>query len=295
MKLPRILDWLRRRLPPHSSQPSALGTGPTLGSSVSTALTDGETTWSERVDLVSLAQQVLQSNGHMAASDGTSVTHDESGYALKPTLVELQPLQDGRVRSVTIIHVYHPQLPPEGVFEYQHAAAATLEKSIVAGFEQWLRFDFPAFLDAVREIPKACHSWQLSIPPKDGLPEIRRRAILSPVAHFLERPQAAHDETHSFCPCCLLTRTYEAFRPLIEADGFYGIRLYAALSADGTAQADCRINGQDWEQGAAALRDYAASWTRTGGYEFRKQYVILQEDPNPRSLASQALRPPGGA
>src|SRR5206468_4947721 len=63
-------------------------------------------------------------------------------------------------------------------------------------------------------------------------------------------------DAHPFCPCCLLTRSLEAFRELIEDDGFYGLRLYAMRDEQGIPQADCRVNGDDWEKGAQALRDY---------------------------------------
>ena len=42
----------------------------------------------------------------------------------------------------------------------------------------------------------------------------------------------------------------------------------------GKAQADCRVNGSDWEKGAEALRHYVATWPEAG-FEMRKQYVVL--------------------
>jgi hypothetical protein len=66
-----------------------------------------------------------------------------------------------------------------------------------------------------------------------------------------------------------------AFQALLETDDFYGIRFYAMRDADGNPQADCRVNGEDWEPGAAALREYVAKWPERG-FEFRKQYVVLQ-------------------
>ena len=107
--------------------------------------------------------------------------------------------------------------------------------------------------------------------------------------HFVERPPSKAETTregdqrkpedtseeHPFCPCCLLTKSFEAFRELIEGNGFYGLRLFAARDAEGELQADCRVNGDDWDKGAQALREYARTWPEAG-YEFRKQYVVLQ-------------------
>jgi hypothetical protein len=62
---------------------------------------------------------------------------------------------------------------------------------------------------------------------------------------------------------------------LIEGDAFYGLRLFALRDEDGNPGADCRVNGDDWEKGAQAFHAYASTWP-SAGYEFRKQYVVLQ-------------------
>jgi hypothetical protein len=71
-----------------------------------------------------------------------------------------------------------------------------------------------------------------------------------------------------------LTKSFEAFKELMEGSGFYGLRLFAAHDQNGVPQADCRVNGEDWEKGAEALRSYVTTWPGTA-YEFRKQYVVL--------------------
>jgi hypothetical protein len=43
-------------------------------------------------------------------------------------------------------------------------------------------------------------------------------------------------------------------------------------------QADCRVNGEDWSAGAEALRAYVTRWPDRG-FEFRKQYVVIQSPP----------------
>ena len=47
--------------------------------------------------------------------------------------------------------------------------------------------------------------------------------------------QREHEEAeeHPFCPCCLLTGSFEAFRELIEGNGFHGLRLFAARDVVG--------------------------------------------------------------
>jgi hypothetical protein len=101
--------------------------------------------------------------------------------------------------------------------------------------------------------------------------------LFGPVAHQAAR-EATEEEEHPFCPCCLFTNTWDAYKPQIESDGVYGLRLYAARDTQGEVQADCRVNGQDWPAGAEALRAYVAQWPDRG-FEFRKQYVVIQSPP----------------
>ena len=67
-------------------------------------------------------------------------------------------------------------------------------------------------------------------------------------------------------------------KPMIWDGRFHGIRLFALRGPDGVAGADCRVNGEDWEPGKNALIKYVSSWPNRG-VEFRKQYVILQNQP----------------
>jgi hypothetical protein len=67
-----------------------------------------------------------------------------------------------------------------------------------------------------------------------------------------------------FISCRQLTNSFEAFRDLIESDEFYAVRLFALRGGDGNAGGDCRVNGDDWEKGAQALRGYASTWPASG-------------------------------
>jgi len=76
---------------------------------------------------------------------------------------------------------------------------------------------------------------------------------------------------------CLRTPLINTFKELIEDHTFFGLRLFAARDEKGIPQADCRVNGQDWEKGKESLQKYVETWPDVG-YEFRKQYVVLQND-----------------
>jgi hypothetical protein len=251
------------------------------------AFARADRSWTEEFNTVTLAASALQGRGFAVRAEKTWLVHEASGFILLPQLVELQPLDNGGVRTVTTIQTNHPGMAPDGLFEYQHSTGDSSADSIRKGFDQWAQVDFPPLIDAVRQKPQTCTMLQMEFPAKNGVPARVRRAILGPIMHYMESPSARNedstraadapaqgDDAHPFCPCCLLTRSFETFRELIEGDGFYGLRLYAMRDADGAPLADCRVNGDDWEKGAQALRDYVRTWPEAG-VEFRKQYVVL--------------------
>jgi hypothetical protein len=260
--------------------PALCPANPGIGVEAKVAFSRVDRRWSEEVNLVRLASAVLRERGYSVTNEHTWLLHGDSGFAIFPQLVGIHPLDDGGVRTVTTLQTNHPKLSPSGVFEYQHSTGNSIAESISQGFDQWVQTDFVPLLDALRARPESCTVLEMEFPAKEGEPVRVRRAVLGPVAHFtLEPPnQRGGDasEEHPFCPCCLLTKSFEAFRDLIEGEGFYCLRLFAARDTEGMPQADCRVNGEDWEKGANALREYASTWPPTGGYEFRKQYVVLQ-------------------
>jgi uncharacterized protein DUF6348 len=275
-----MFGFWKKKTPPETHPAN-----PGIGVEARFAFANGDRSWTEKVDLVQLAESALKSFSHAVKREKSWLEHPESGYLLSPQLVGLEPLEAGGVRTVTTIQVNHPALVPQGVFEYQHSTGDNAEESIRSGFDQWVQTDFVPLLDARSSRPEACTMLQMEMPVKEGRPVRIRRAILGPVAHLQQNPppqvesescQRVKNEAegeHPFCPCCLLTRSFEAFKELLDRDAFYGLRLYAARF-DGVPQADCRVNGEDWEPGAVALRKYAETWPEAG-LEFRKQYVVL--------------------
>jgi hypothetical protein len=259
--------------------PPTCPANPGIGIKATVAFANSDRTWTEEVNLIDLAETVFEIHGYTVANHTTWLEHAESGFSLLPQLVEFQPLEKGGVRTATTMQTSHPTLSPSGVFEFQHSTGDTMADSISKGFDQWVQTDFVALLAALQPKPASCTTMVMSFPAKDGNPERIRRAVLGPVAHFMQNPpregEVAPSEEHPFCACCLLTRSFEAFKDLIEGDEFNCLRLFAARDTEGIAQADCRVNGENWEKGAQSLREYAKTWP-AAGYEFRKQYVVLQ-------------------
>ena len=209
------------------------------------------------------------------------------------------------MRTATVIRTSHLAFHTGGAdaFEYQHSTGETIDASVAAGFNHWRQLDLPVLIEALRDKLQQCSAMELTFPAAEGTPPRMRRVVLGPVAHFRQHeppadapPQCApggdgsKPADHDFCPCCLFSRTIEAFKPLVESDGFYAIRFYAARDGDGVPQADCRVNGEDSEAGKAALINYAASWP-PAGFEFRKQYVVIQPIPSREAAETEATRP----
>jgi Family of unknown function (DUF6348) len=99
--------------------------------------------------------------------------------------------------------------------------------------------------------------------------------VLGPTVHMATKDATHTSGPHDFCPCCLLTSSFGAFTQQLEADRFFGIRLFATRDQDGVIQADCRIDGVDWPSGAEALSKYVATWPDRR-LEYRKQFVAFR-------------------
>jgi hypothetical protein len=245
-----------------------------LGTGGEVAFSNGNRSWTERFDVVTEAAAALRSRGYAIIAHEKWLEHGDSGFTIQPLFHGMQLLDDGGVHTMTTLQVNHPTLIPGGAFEYQHATGDTVTESLAKGFDQWVQADFVTLLDALLAEPEHCTTMEMTFPGKDGKPELIRRAVLGPCTHYASNPHDASQE-HPFCPCCLVTNSFEAFRELIEADAFYGLRLLAMRNQDGTPGADCRVNGDDWERGEQALRNYVGTWPQAE-FELRKQYVVLQ-------------------
>ncbi|MBX9402130.1 hypothetical protein K4L06_12520 [Lysobacter sp. BMK333-48F3] len=247
----------------------------------------------EPFDLVQTLAEVLADGGHRAhAYDNGWIEIGDDGLFAFPQLVEFTELDNGVIRTASTIQCNHPRCFPQGLFEYQHATGEGFDDAVRRGFGQWARTDLIALLDATRVEPEACMSMRMDFDGEDGAQARQRRVVFGPVAHFGQAPaeQAASADAgedaeaceHGYCPCCLFTQSLDAFRPLLQAEGVFALRLFASRDhRDGECQADCRVNGEDWSPGLDSLNAYAATWPSAAGQglEFRKQYVIVQDAP----------------
>jgi hypothetical protein len=272
-----MFGWFRKKTPPPEL---AVPPPPQHRGDVRVAFTNGRRSWTEETNLFRLMTEVLRARGHVVEQREDHVEHVESGFRIVPNLENFKPLDRGGVQTVTTVRVTHPRLVPDGLFEFQHSTGDNIETSFRDGFDNWAQMDFATLLEATRTKPKQCMAMEMKFPAEGDTPPRVRRIVFGPVMHFRSNPPAeaaAKDEgsDHDFCPCCLFVQSLDAFKPLVDKDGFFGVRLYAMRDENGEAGADCRINGEDFEDGKAALRAYVARWPQAG-VEFRKQYVVVQ-------------------
>jgi hypothetical protein len=249
------------------------------GLSTGAAFARSDRDGTEEVDLLDVAASALKQHDYAVERGNGWLYHTESAFTIVPRIVHVIPLEDGGVRTLTTVQVNHPTLVPDGVFEFQHATDEGVVEAVSWGLSQWVELDFVTLLDSLRPEASSCATMEMALPEQAGRPARKRRAVLGPVAHLRQgsptEASTSESEEHAFCPCCLFTNSFEAFRSHIEGDQVFCLRLLAQRDGDGNPGADCRVNGEDWEPGAEALRAYVATWP-AAGFELRKQLVILQ-------------------
>ncbi|HEY1584657.1 MAG TPA: DUF6348 family protein [Polyangia bacterium] len=233
----------------------------------------------ERVDAVALAAEVLAMRGIVCERQEHGLVWPAVGLVLSPRVVGVQAAERARLRTVSIVRVQHATAFPTPLFEYQHGLGDGLRAALMLGFDGFAQLDAPVLADATRAEPLDCAMIRFQHPARS------RRVLLGPPAWMGAARNAevgveggAADDAHTFCPCCLFTRSIDAFKPLVESDETFGLRLYAGRDPAGACSADCRVNGVDFPAGKAALEAYARTWPPMG-VESRKQYVVVQNEP----------------
>ena len=264
-----MFSWFRKSPRPPKPHPENPGRGHT----VRVTLKNAQKSWEESDDLVASLAGTLKGLGHEATVMGDWV--EAGGFSLLPQVVNVEPLDSAGVRTSTTLQISHASLIPAGIFEYPIASGTDVRDSFAKGFRSWAEFDLPVFLDALRDEAKTCMVMQMtpgsestSVLPPD------RRLIFGPTLQMAQNPETIRGD-HDFCPCCLFTNSISAFDELLRDQNFHGVRLFVSRDAEGRIEADCRVNGIDRPEAAAALASYAKTWPDRG-FEYRKQYVCIQ-------------------
>ena len=264
-----MFSWFRKSPRP----PKPASGNPGHGHTVRVAFANSQRSWEESDDLAVSLAATLNAMDQKAVVKGDWVELGE--FSLLPQVVGVTPMDDSGVNTVTTIQVSHPELIPAGIFEFQHASGADVREAFSAGFKNWAELDLPVFLDALRDKPTSCMVMEMK-PGQEAtsLLSAGRRLVLGPPLQMVQKNGHIAGE-HTFCPCCLFTSSYRAFETMLKGREFHGIRMFVLRNSDGKIEADCRVNGIDWPEGAAALVNYAKDWPDRGT-EYRKQYVVVQ-------------------
>ncbi|WP_304333940.1 DUF6348 family protein [Conchiformibius steedae] len=251
----------------------------------------------EEAVLADILQQKLSENGWQTENlDGGWLYQADTGYYLLPLILDVAVNEDGYIQTATTLQINHPELFPNGIFEFQYTFGRcdTLTEALLSGFDIWLKTDWETLSDAAH--PHQAQHLHLALDDQDS--GLKRLVLMGSVGFYPPVPETdtpsppttdqtgeAHDE---FCECCLFTQSLSAFAPLIQSSDNYAIRIFVSRNADGLIEADCRVNGEDWQEATEALCNYAKTWT--GEHTtFRKQYIIIRNQPdNWRSQSSSA-------
>lgn len=232
--------------------------------------------WTESADVMDLFCGTLQDAGHHFQRYESAVEDPRTGLVFQPRFAYMQPTDEGGSRTTTTVEISHRELFPGGVFEYQHSVDSNLQGAILKCFMGWVEGDLPVLMDATRITPRDCTVLKKTFSLDEKGLERVRRILLGPVTAYAESQEEYQEGEHPlFCSCCMYTHSSDAFDELLQANGFYAIRVYAARKVKPVS--DCRVNGLDHDAGAQALLDYAAGWTDRG-VEFRKQLIVFQDD-----------------
>lgn len=278
-----MFGWFKKKrdVSPPPTEPEGAGGEPAEFRAVRgrVAFANDQRQWEETFDGVEALRDALLARGREPATEGNVIVDTATGLRCQPVLVSFQPIHPVGAQTTTTIEVSHPVLGNVRPMEFQHSSGGSTIESIAAGFDQWCQSDLVALADAVNPAQGECMSMRYETKAEGDEPARRRRVILGPTVHLQTEPPAeSSTEEHAFCPCCLFTRSLDAFKPLLDADGVKALRLFAMRGSDGTADADCRVNGEDYAAGKQGLIAYVAAWP-PAGIEYRKQYVIVQDAP----------------
>lgn len=220
----------------------------------------------------------LKEEGYSCHSENGEICLPQ-GLAASVEYLESLPIGENSVRTTSKITCKHILHFPEGIFEFQHASSSSEKESLLNGFRTWALTDLATLIDAIADTSETCLVMETSWPPKDGETELKRKIFMGPYIHSATESvvnvEDCKHECHDFCPCCLFTKSFDAFKAQLTSQEFVGVRLYASRYADGTVVADCRVNGADFPLGVEHLKKYAESWPHRG-LEFRKQYVAIR-------------------
>lgn len=208
-----------------------------------------------------------------------------NGYYLLPQLIDLYYDENDKLNLSATIQIHHKELFPEGIFEYIYPQ--TNENNIIDGlfslFKTWVDLDWETLCDCLNPTDKSKYmSAKISFDEENKkVRQVYYGAVLSYPNIDIEDAKTKGIDVEpyidEFCPCCLFTKSMEAFDNQIkDFNKNYAIRLFALKAPDGELDADCRVNGEEYPEAEKYLKEYAKTWKDCDIVKLRKQYVVIR-------------------
>ena len=244
------------------------------------------TSRTEPFDAADALDRVLKQREFLFTRDGDRFMLSASGLELSPIVLGVHPMPDGRCQTVSTVTVRHPTLIPGGLFEYQHSKGRFVTGGLTTGFGEWVETDLVVLVEAVTGELDSCTAVDLILPAMaEGQRAWARRMFVGPVdVRFSSAaggpPGQPKSDGAAHGPSTILLASPEPFVDQIESDATFGIRFYAVRQPDGSAAADCRVNGEEFEPGKAAARKYVKTWPGRSP-QAQKQYVVIRSADGP--------------
>lgn len=220
--------------------------------------------------LFQILSNALLSYGFVTNRIENWLVHEETGFLFAPELLYIEP-SENNVSTGSVVHSYHADLFPDAIFEYQYYSFENdAVQSLTEGFKLWIETDLLLLMNALKQDN---HDFMtMTIDKEDGKPT---KLLFGDVAQMGNSNHSDSHDEDGFCPCCLFTNSIDAFQPLLNDNKNHAIRLFAYKNTEkGDIDADCRVNGEEFEEAKPALINYAKTW-QGKDMIFRKQYMLI--------------------
>lgn len=183
----------------------------------------------------------------------------------------------GNIHARLIIKTRHEGLFPDGIFEFAYGGGTDMESAIIDAAYRWIQSDFNTIHDLLCTAKEHNHDGNkadvVSMTPQGEVLgwEIVFGPLISTTIEGVKQ-KISQDE--------IFWRLFDVItEDLLGEKGIYPIKFFAIQNEKNEIDADCRLNGQDWQKGREALLEYIREWNLKDIFHWRKQYVIVVNRP----------------
>ena len=229
-----------------------------------------DTIW---VELIGLTEAILKDEGLPGHGYEPSEQEDcvllNENIAIIVLLVENVKTDETNFKTTISIEVKHREKELNNIFEVHQEQGDDPEASAIEGIEKWVRNDLGVILDALNHTNQFTAHLRLDSDTREP-----RAIVTGPILHKAEKPPIKDEEP--FTERSFTMNLLKPLKPLLDEHTFYALRFFVAKNREGEVEANCRLNGADFEEGRKALLEYAKTWP-SRGFELRRQFVVITD------------------